>query len=56
MLEYHEKNILDFEDALQYEVNSKIKCDYIITRNKDDFKDIPAAITPAELLLLLKQK
>lgn len=41
----------DFEDALQTQCAKKIKADYIITRNKKDFKDKSIrAVTPEEFL------
>ena len=44
----------DFEDALQAQCAKKIKADYIITRNKKDFKDTAIhAVTPAEFLKLI---
>ena len=41
----------DFEDALQSACASRIKADYIVTRNIKDFKNSKvAAIKPSELL------
>ena len=43
--------IADFEDALQSVCASRIKADYIITRNLKDFQHSKVkAITPSELL------
>lgn len=46
--------IKDFEDAVQYEISEKIKCDYIVTRNKGDYKDISNVLGPGEFLAILK--
>lgn len=44
-------NFKDFEDALQSACASRIKADYIITRNIKDFKNSKVmAIKPTELL------
>ena len=46
----------DYEDALQSVNASKIKADYIITRNIKDYKDSKVkAITPIELLSKIKR-
>lgn len=49
-------NFNDFEDALQYFSAIKAKANYIITRNKSDFKssEIPV-LTPEEFLLIFHQ-
>lgn len=46
-----QKKAKDFEDCLVATCAGSINCDYIVTRNKKDFKefDIPV-FTPAELL------
>ena len=44
----------DYEDAIQSACASRIKADYIVTRNTKDFKkSVVPAITPAELFELL---
>jgi len=47
----------DFEDAVQYVAAKENKADFIITRNKADYKssDIPC-MTPAEFIAFLKDK
>ncbi|MCC8079848.1 MAG: PIN domain-containing protein [Oscillospiraceae bacterium] len=47
-------NFHDFEDALQSACASRVKADFIVTRNIKDFTEsaVPA-ITPSELLRLL---
>ncbi|MCD8374786.1 MAG: PIN domain-containing protein [Oscillospiraceae bacterium] len=47
-------NFHDFEDALQSVCASRVKADFIVTRNIKDFTEsaVPA-ITPSELLRLL---
>ena len=41
----------DFEDCLQYECAKKYECEYIITRDKDDFKNSRVkAILPEDFL------
>ncbi|MBQ9179538.1 MAG: PIN domain-containing protein, partial [Firmicutes bacterium] len=44
----------DFEDAVQYVAAKRIGIDYIVTRNKKDFKlsEIPV-LTPTEVLKLI---
>lgn len=44
----------DFEDAVQYYSVLEAKCDFLITRNKDDFPSkILPIFTPDEFLVLL---
>jgi len=47
----------DFEDAVQFVAAKENEVDYIITRNKTDFKssDIPC-ISPTEFIAFLKEK
>lgn len=46
-------NFKDFEDALQAQCAGKLKIDYIITRNKKDFKSASIkTFTPTEFLLI----
>jgi len=47
----------DFEDAVQYITAKENNVDFIITRNKADYKssDIPC-MTPAEFIAFLKEK
>lgn len=46
--------VSDFEDALQMCCASRIKADYIVTRNIRDFKESPTpALTPSELLQII---
>lgn len=48
-----ENSFADFEDALQYQSAISIKADYIITRNKRDFKESKIKVlTPKEFLAL----
>lgn len=51
-----QKKAKDFEDCLVAVCAKSINCDYIITRNKVDFKDFDIGVlTPTELLQLSKQ-
>lgn len=44
----------DFEDALQTQCAKKIKANYIVTRNKKDFKDKTVkVVTPEEFLQVI---
>jgi predicted nucleic acid-binding protein len=44
----------DFEDAVQYYSALEVKCDFLITRNKNDFPSkILPIFTPDEFLVLL---
>jgi len=47
-----EAHIKDFEDALQYAMAKKSHCQYIITRNIKDFKNISdlGVLQPSEYL------
>lgn len=46
----------DFEDALQTATAIDINADYIITRNKKDFKKSPIkVVTPEEMLTILSE-
>lgn len=46
-----QKKANDFEDCLVATCAKSIHCDYIITRNKRDFKDFDIPVfTPAEIL------
>lgn len=48
-------NWKDFEDAVQAACAEKAEVDYLVTRNKADFKrSAVALVTPAELLTLLE--
>lgn len=48
-------NWKDFEDAVQAACAEKAEVDYVVTRNKADFKrSAVAPVTPAELLALLE--
>ena len=48
-------NWADFEDAVQAACAEKAEADYLVTRNKPDFRRSPVkAVTPAELLALLR--
>lgn len=48
-------NWKDFEDAVQAACAEKAEVDYLVTRNKADFKQSAVApVTPAELLALLE--
>lgn len=45
----------DFEDAVQAACAEKAEADYLVTRNKADFrKSAVKAVTPAELLAVLR--
>lgn len=45
-------NIDDFEDAVVASAGEKSRCDWIVTRNVDDFENAPVpAVTPLELLV-----
>ncbi|MBQ6779814.1 MAG: PIN domain-containing protein [Treponema sp.] len=47
-------NFADFEDSLQDECATEIRADYIVTRNKKDFKRSKVrALSPEELVELL---
>ena len=47
----------DYEDAIQSYQASRIKADYIVTRNIKDFNSSKIkAITPTELLLKIENK
>jgi predicted nucleic acid-binding protein len=47
----------DFEDCLVARCAENVRADYIVTRNKDDFKkSVVPAITPAELFDLLETR
>lgn len=47
-------NWADFEDAVQAACAEKAEADYLVTRNKRDFrKSAVTTVTPAELLALL---
>ncbi len=49
-------NFSDFEDAIQYYSAITVKADYIITRNKKDFKESKIKVlTPKEFLSTLPQ-
>jgi predicted nucleic acid-binding protein len=42
----------DFEDALIAQCAKKMKIDYIVTRNNDDFKDSPVpALSPSDFMV-----
>ncbi|MCL2093534.1 MAG: PIN domain-containing protein [Treponema sp.] len=47
----------DYEDAVQFIAASENKAEYIITRNKEDYRnsDIPC-MTPTEFIAFLKEK
>jgi len=45
----------DFEDAVQYYCAMAVKADYLVTRNKKDYRSAKiAVVTPAEYLSLQK--
>jgi predicted nucleic acid-binding protein len=44
----------DFEDAVQYVICTRNGCDWLATRNKNDFPDRPNVLTPAELIERIK--
>lgn len=47
----------DFEDCLVAQYAAKIKADYIVTRNVEDFKASPVeAVTPEELFARLRER
>lgn len=47
----------DFEDAVQMAAASASGCDYLITRNTQDFKDGPVqAILPADFMAIFRAK
>jgi len=48
-------NISDYEDALQYAMAMQNGCEYLITRNVKDFKNMTTikVLTPEEFLLLI---
>lgn len=46
----------DFEDAVQASCAKRIKAEYIVTRNLQDFEESPVqAVSPADLLKLLRR-
>jgi predicted nucleic acid-binding protein len=52
-----ESKFKDFEDALQHFASLKNRCDYIVTRNTEDYKHSNIeAIQPRELINLFKEK
>lgn len=44
----------DFEDAVQYIICTRNNCDWLTTRNKDDFGDRPNVIDPVALIERIK--
>jgi len=56
VLKAFEMDFSDFEDALLARCAKRIKADYLITRNKQDFTKSPVeAITPEEFLKKIKE-
>jgi predicted nucleic acid-binding protein len=52
-----ESKFKDFEDALQHFASLKNRCDYIVTRNTEDYKHSSIeAVQPGELINLFKEK
>ena len=50
-------NTSDFEDAVIMQCASRIKADYIVTRNPDDFKMSSVIhMTPEELVCILQTR
>lgn len=50
------KNFSDFEDAVQYSVAKKNHADYIITRNKNDYKKSEITVLDAEEFIAIFDK
>jgi len=52
-----ESKFKDFEDALQHFASLKNRCDYIVTRNAEDYKHSSIeALLPREIINLFKEK